>query len=305
MSRAFAPGKILLSGAYAVLEGAPAVVLAVSRGAIADSKKPADHVSEELRHALSANGTNMPSPPHVSVASLFEGEKKLGLGASAAGLVAALGVLAAERGEDLAQTDVRLTLFEKARAAHAAAQNGGSGVDVAASVYGGLLAYSITPSHANVEPLSCPSALVVEGWFSGASASTQSMRARVDALKETDRTRYQEVMRPLTLASIAAKAAIARGAVDGFVANVRESVRALAELGRAADAPIVLPAFAELGTLAEDEGAAFTGSGAGGGDIAIYVGTRPSSAAFKERARARGLTAFSFERDTLGLRRMD
>jgi phosphomevalonate kinase len=302
MSRAFAPGKILLSGAYAVLDGAPAVVLAISRGAVADTSKKADHVSDELGHALS--GTSV-APPHVSVAALFEGEKKLGLGASAAGLVSALGALAAEEGKDLSQIEVRLSLFERARAAHAAAQSGGSGVDVAASVYGGLLAYSITPTRANVEALHFPEGLVVEAYFSGASASTQSMRARVDALKETDRVRHQELMRPLTLASVAAKAALARGAVDDFIASIHDTVRALDDLGRAADAPIVLPAFKEIAAIAEAEGAAFTGSGAGGGDIAVYIGKTPPSRAVKERAAARGLTAFSFERDTLGLRRMD
>ena len=34
--KVFAPGKLVLTGAYAVLEGAPAIVVATSRGAFAD-----------------------------------------------------------------------------------------------------------------------------------------------------------------------------------------------------------------------------------------------------------------------------
>ena len=39
--RARAPGKLVLSGAYAVLEGAPALVAAVDRYALADSERSA------------------------------------------------------------------------------------------------------------------------------------------------------------------------------------------------------------------------------------------------------------------------
>jgi len=43
-----APGKILLSGAYAVLDGAPALVVAVDRLAFAHADRPASRVSPEV-----------------------------------------------------------------------------------------------------------------------------------------------------------------------------------------------------------------------------------------------------------------
>lgn len=49
-----APGKLLLSGAYAVLRGAPAVVTAVQRYAIADGKTPGQLVTPEVQAALTA-----------------------------------------------------------------------------------------------------------------------------------------------------------------------------------------------------------------------------------------------------------
>ncbi len=50
--RAGAPGKVVISGAYAVLEGAPAVVSAVSRYAWADARRTADFVTPEVKAAL-------------------------------------------------------------------------------------------------------------------------------------------------------------------------------------------------------------------------------------------------------------
>ena len=47
-----APGKLVLSGAYVVLEGAPALVAAVDRYVAADTRKPADRITEEVQAAL-------------------------------------------------------------------------------------------------------------------------------------------------------------------------------------------------------------------------------------------------------------
>ena len=52
MTRARAPGKLVLSGAYAVLSGAPAIVTAVSRYVIADTSQLAELVTDEVAAAL-------------------------------------------------------------------------------------------------------------------------------------------------------------------------------------------------------------------------------------------------------------
>jgi len=87
--RVVAPGKLLLSGAYAVLEGAPALVMAVDRYVVADDARRGSP-SPEIAAAMPAD-----EAPHVDASALFNGDKKLGLGSSAAGVVAALGVVAA------------------------------------------------------------------------------------------------------------------------------------------------------------------------------------------------------------------
>ena len=50
--RARAPGKLVLAGAYAVLEGAPALVAAVDRFVVAETGREPERVTEELQVAL-------------------------------------------------------------------------------------------------------------------------------------------------------------------------------------------------------------------------------------------------------------
>ena len=112
--KVFAPGKLVLTGAYVVLGGAPAIVVATSRGAYADGSRTNPTPTAEVRAALGDVVS-----PHVDASSLFLGSRKLGLGASSAILVASLGAREAARGADLGHPDVRLAIFNRARAAHA------------------------------------------------------------------------------------------------------------------------------------------------------------------------------------------
>ena len=50
--RVFAPGKLVLTGAYAVLGGAPAIVMATNRGAYADGARITPTPTAEVRAAL-------------------------------------------------------------------------------------------------------------------------------------------------------------------------------------------------------------------------------------------------------------
>ena len=86
--RARAPGKVVISGAYAVLEGAPAIVAAVDRYAVADTARAPDFVSDEVRVALGGRRA-----PLVDASALRADGRKLGLGSSAAILVASLAAL--------------------------------------------------------------------------------------------------------------------------------------------------------------------------------------------------------------------
>src|SRR5271169_2224572 len=117
--RARAPGKLVLTGAYAVLDGAPAIVAAVDRYAVADASRVMGSPAPEVRAAL-REGEPVPEADARDLCDAAG--RKLGLGSSAAVLVASLAARALTRGEDVADRSVRARLFADARTAHARAQ---------------------------------------------------------------------------------------------------------------------------------------------------------------------------------------
>lgn len=274
MTRVVAPGKLVLTGAYAVLDAAPAIVVAVDRLAVA-------------------------SRTGVDTSALHdESGRKLGLGSSAASKVASLGLRALERGEDLGDAALRGRLLREARDAHAREQSGGSGVDVAASVYGGALRYSIDPAPSSIQSIDLPSRLVLAAFWSGTPARTSDLRARVDAL----RTRGTHARFLCELRVLAGECADSVRDASAFVTAARRYGAALAALGAAADAPIVPPAFADLAALASRDDAAFLPSGAGGGDVGVWLGLSPPSSAFVDRARSLAMRPLALSIDRAGVR---
>lgn len=272
-----APGKLVLTGAYAVLEGAPAIVVAVDRYAVADPG----------------------APDRIDVRALKDEKgRKLGLGSSAASMVASEGACAMARGEDLRDPLVRAGLFRRVRAAHADEQRGGSGVDVAAAVHGGALRYVTAGNESVLRAVDLPAGLILRAFWSGTSARTSELRARVDALLARDPL----ALAPLRRVAIVAASAVDRGDARAFVRAAGAYGRALDTLGRAADAPVVPPAFAELAALAETDSAAFLPSGAGGGDVGIWLDIAPPPAVFVARAAALGMSALALNVDRGGVR---
>jgi phosphomevalonate kinase len=272
--KVIAPGKLVLTGAYAVLEGAPAIVIAVDRHAVAD----------------------VASPEQVDVGALHDASgRKLGLGSSAASMVATEGARAVARGEDPRDPLVRESIFRAVRGAHAVSQGGGSGVDVAASVHGGVLRYEIAGAESRVHPQDLPRGLVFEAWWSGWSARTSDLLARVAAFKE----RSPAALEPLVSLACTAAVHVETGDTHAFIRAARAYGRGLFALGQAADAPIVLPGFAELAAMAEREDGAFLPSGAGGGDVGVWLGVAPPSPVFAAHAASLSMSrlALALDRD--------
>jgi phosphomevalonate kinase len=283
VTRARAPGKVVLSGAYAVLSGAPAIVSAVSRYVTADASRPADFVTDEVRAALGAGER----APWFDASELRQGDRKLGLGSSAAILVASLFALERARDGERPLLELRQAVFERALAAHRAAQGGGSGVDVASSTFGGTLVYQLHDAAPRLTPITLPGELTVEIWACPSSASTRELIARVDALRTTDAAAHQRYLGAQAAASREAATAAERDDAAALLAALRAQHDALLGLGRAAAAPIVTSELAELDPEARSEGGVLLPAGAGGGDIALFVGRAASSAGL--RAALRGL----------------
>ena len=291
-----APGKVLLTGAYAVLEGAPALVVAVDRYAEADPSRPAESPNAEVTEALGEHA------PFCDATPLYCEGKKLGLGSSAAVLVASLGADAILRGKNLDDPDVRSEIFARARDAHARVQSGGSGVDVAASTYGGTLRYALHAGRPWVVHTVLPDDLLFAVYFSGKSARTSELRAKVLQAKASDPDGHRRHSIDLARTSEFAAETCEAGSSREFIAAVRLFAEALDRLGEFADAPIVPLSFKRLAVAASEEDAVFFPSGAGGGDVGVFLGKNTPSENFSKRAAVLGMQLLSVGIDRGGLR---
>src|SRR5690606_13207035 len=158
--------------------------------------------------------------------------------------------------------------------AHRRAQGGGSGIDVVASALGGTQRFQLVAGESVTAPFSLPEGLVIEVWASARSASTAEMLRRVAAFRERSPDEHRRIFEALREA---AEHAAAATSADAFVDALRRQVELFARLGRAASAPIVTFDLETLDCLARRDGAVMLPSGAGGGDVVLFVGPDRSS----------------------------
>jgi phosphomevalonate kinase len=291
--RVFAPGKIVITGAYAVLKGAPALSIATSRGAVADDSSCSSSPTPEVRCATGE------SAPSVDACDMFLDGRKLGLGASSAIVVASLGTELARAGEDLLAPSTRQRLFGRAWSAHRAAQHGGSGVDIATSTYGGAIVYRMG---ASVLAVPLMPELIFRVFACPKSAVTSQLLRATSAFEQAAPEEHAFYINSLATHSQAAIVAWRNADAPRFLASLRSMGASLADFGDAAGISIVPNDVRALAELAHEHDASFTVSGAGGGDIAVYFGTCPPRASFVAAARERGLLELDVAVDTLGVR---
>ena len=282
-----APGKLVISGEYVVLEGAPALVVAVDRRAIAqlrsrggaDGSPPPGHGSPdrasipEEAAASFAKAQEICGPVPLDLAidtrALRADERKLGLGSSAAAAAAAAGAVFAYHGHDL--DDVREPVLAAALAGHGAVAPEGSGIDVAAAVMGGLLRFVRDGDDVSTSRLEMPRSMAFAVVWTGTPARTSDLVRAVRELGARDADAYGRAMAGLRTASGSLLDAIAKDDAERAIAATAEHAEAMARLGRAAGAPIVDSRLTRVAEHARAHGGAAKPSGAGGGDVAIAV----------------------------------
>lgn len=289
--RARAPGKLVLSGAYAVLRGAPALVSAVDRYAYATTRVHPEFESAEVLAFLSEfPADKRPPPPHLVADSLRQTvgarSQKLGLGSSAALLCAAIAAVTADFEGRVAEPE---EIFERALRAHCQAQGGGSGIDVAAATFGGTRAFSLASGIPHSSPVAIPSGLFTEVWAMPEAASTSDFVKRVFALEHSEPRNFQRWIGEQSAASAAALASAEGGDAPAFLRALEDQARALRGLGEQAGVPIVLPVIEHLRAQLPAD-AAWLPSGAGGGDVTLYVGVEPSPPQFRAAALEANMT---------------
>jgi phosphomevalonate kinase len=259
-----------MTGAYSVLEGAPAIVAAVDRYVTADTELIGDRLTDEVRAA------GIATPIWFDATALRQDERKLGLGSSAAILVACLAAKSLVQCGSLQPQQLAQQLFMPALLAHRAAQAGGSGLDVAAACFGGVLEYRVGISKPDFLSLAAPTGLHLEVWASRSAASTRDMLDHVRQFRCRAPEAHRHDLKAQADAATATVEAWRKHDVQAVIRGCVAQRHALAQLGADAGIPIVTPEVAALADLAERASAAVLPAGAGGGDIALYLGERPS-----------------------------
>jgi len=253
-----APGKLMIAGEYAVLDGAPALVLAVDRGVrctVSDADALEIHTPDGddrfVRPALEGR-TGRYTFAHWNPTGLAE---KPGFGSSAAACVAAC--VAAGR----PATD--------ALGLHHDIQGGGSGADVAASIHGGMIRFQ------QGEATQVPPVQPVVIW-SGKSARTQPLIAQY--LSWSDRADF-----------VRESAAIVDAFHEDPVARLHDNAHLLQHMAVVAGLQYATPRLAAIASTAHRLGGAAKPSGAGGGDCAVALFPDPDAeAAFRSACSERG-----------------
>lgn len=260
-----APGKLVLVGEYAVLDGAPAVVVAIDRGvacAVWDDGAP-------LRITTPGGDDRFVRPALTGTTGRYvfsdwnpvQLPAKPGFGGSAAACVAAC-VAAGRPPAD-------------AFGIHHTVQGGGSGVDVAAAAHGGMLRFEAGATTPMPRPV-CP--VVV---YSGQSARTGPRVAAYRAWP--DRQAFVRQSR-----------AIVDTFADQPIVGLAAAGDLLAHMAAQAGLAYQTPGLDKIRHLARIHGGAAKASGAGGGDCAVALFPNPESErAFGEACRDVGLSVIA------------
>jgi phosphomevalonate kinase len=304
---ASAPGKVLLCGEYAILEGHCAVVMAVDRrvhARLAPSPQSLSPFLDAVRKELALRaGDSAERAARIIVDSraLQQQGHKLGLGSSAAATVAAAA---------LALGDVKdpRQVHEIAHLAHAAAQARrgarGSGADVAASVHGGIVRVEKQGDERaplSVQALPTPDLELLLVW-TGSPADTPSLVARVQAHKGRDPKGHEALLANVGAAAIAVAQALVLHDGPSFLAGLEAGARALDELANHTKAPLIPAVFPAVASFARDLGGVAKPTGAGGGDLILCAFAGKTAAeAFSALAHRQGMILVSAHVDPRGV----
>ncbi|TQJ37138.1 phosphomevalonate kinase [Streptomyces sp. NBC_00080] len=323
-----APGKLFVAGEYAVVDpGNPAILVAVDRYVtVTVSELPGTGVeftsdlgpravrlrwhgarlgthdgpgapaglahvvaaTETVARLLAEHGLPVPGFSLRVDSALHDNGTKYGLGSSGAVTVAAVAAVAAFCGLRLPPED----RFKLALLATAEIDPRASGGDLAASTWGGWIAYQ-APDRAAVRDLArrhgvqealrapwphfaarrlpAPAGLSLEVGWTGTPASTAALVRDLDRRTWRGSASHRTFVETTTDCVHACAAALEQGDRQSLLEQIRRARRELARLDDEVGLGIFTPPLTALCDAAEAAGGAAKPSGAGGGDCGIAL----------------------------------
>ncbi len=342
MTKIKAPGKLMLSGEWSVLEiGNPCIVLAVDRfvevnikrskgnaivinapdfrikkinagfdshsnklkllNADAEQEKVLSFVKNSIEATLAylnnkkikLLGFELTTKSKDTIAETPEGDQKIGFGSSAAVSVATVAAVLALHKHKIKSPKDKERIFKLSCIAHFLGQGKiGSAFDVAASTFGGALIYKRFDAkwlegelkakkisevvdgqwpQLYFQPLKLPNNFEIVVGFSGKSASTKELVAKINKYKQMDNAQYQGIMQELKETTEQLIVAMKKGNEAQILGLVRQNRRVLKDLSDSSLNELETPDLRKIIEAADQNGAAGKFSGAGGGDCAIAV----------------------------------
>ncbi|WP_062350448.1 phosphomevalonate kinase [Bacillus kwashiorkori] len=320
-----APGKLFIAGEYAVLEkGQQAIVIAVDRFITCEIQANNENILslpdlrlenktweiengkvyfqnddqklafvknalEVFYQYLSENNQTV-HPISILVSSELDDRsgKKYGLGSSAAVVVAVVSALFQFYFKKLDKP----IIFKLSAIAHYKTQGNGSCADIAASTFGGWIAYSsFRPEwlltklakersltdllrsswpYLSVKNLTPPTSLHLSVGWTKSAVSTAPMVKKIQQLKQTNKQAYEQFLGKSTKAVDAFIQSCELNNIQLAMASLTENREALQELAQLANTEIESVPLKQLIAISNKYGTGKT-SGAGGGDCGIAL----------------------------------
>ena len=231
-----------------------------------------------------------------------DGVSKLGLGSSAALTVALASALATYAGHGDAITD-RTQWMRRLLHMHGDWQGGrGSGVDVAASVAGGLIGYQLVGAtrEPTYEALSTDGLHCLFVW-SGQSVSTNQSLQHLAQWRQGHALDYDAHMRELGLVSAAAIDALKRQALPSFIGLTKDYARGLERFSAACGLEIYSPAQKALAGMASGTDVSYKPCGAGGDFGVVFAEDAERLATFERVIVSAGMHVVPLGLDSQGV----
>ncbi|MGY6554436.1 MAG: mevalonate kinase family protein [Wenzhouxiangella sp.] len=223
---------------------------------------------------------------------------KLGLGSSAAVSVALSAALKAFL--DPADRPIGLTdLLD----AHRNSQGGrGSGVDLAASLLGGVLAFRLEGRVPQVRALAWPRAWPLRFVWTGEAAATGGFLARYAAWQIERPGQWSALNAEMDRCARLAVSALDAESLDAFMTCINNYCVLMGKIGDCTGLPVMSSRHRALAEIAQALGAAYKPCGAGGGDLGMFVASDARQLAEIDRhLGAGGFRALALQPSLTGL----